>query len=126
MVKKTWTVGELISKTELEKLQGQAMYGGVETLVYTDTALADSTLIALLDGSTDEVEIILPAATGSGRILAFVLIEDTHAPTIVADGSDAIDEGDTITLTTAFEDKAVIVDVDEGLWITLVGGDLVS
>ena len=124
MTKKTWTSGELITKTELDKLlqdlKNEALYGGVgvKTAAYviTDT---DDLAIIVADGTNAVVPVTLPAATGSGRIIKVIGMEVTNAVTLIRAGTDVIDAaGTTYTFTPAWE-VAEVVDIAAGQWATI-------
>jgi len=124
MTKKVWTTGELITKTELDKLlqdlQGEALYGGIATktadYIITDT---DDLALIVADGSGATVEITLPAATGSGRIIKVFASDVSNAVTLIRAGTDVIDAaGVTYTFTPAWE-VAEVVDIGAGQWATV-------
>ncbi|KKM85455.1 hypothetical protein LCGC14_1288950 [marine sediment metagenome] len=124
MTKKVWTAGELITKTELDKLlqdlKSEPLYGGVATktadYVITDT---DDLAVVIADGNGATVEITLPAATGSGRIIMVVASDVSNAVTLIRAGADVIEAaGVTYTFTPAWE-VAHLVDIGSGQWATL-------
>jgi len=124
MTKKSWTIGELISKIELDKLlqdlKDEPLYGGIATkvaaYVITDT---DDLAIIVADGTGAVVPVTLPAATGSGRIIFMVAIDVSNAVTLIRAGADVINAaGTTYTFTPAWE-VACVVDIAAGQWATM-------
>lgn len=124
MTKRVFTVGELLTKTILDTfltdLKDEPLYGDVVTKVadYVITAI-DGVAIVVADGSSATVEITLPAATGSGRIIIVLGTDVTNAVTFIRAGTDVIDAaGVTYTFTPAWE-VAAVVDIGAGQWATL-------
>lgn len=125
MTKKSWTTGELITKTELDKLlqdlKSEALYGGISTktgnYVITDT---DGLAIVIANASGGTVQITLPAATGTGRILIIAAKNISNAVTIVRAGSDVINAAGTGYTIVAAWGFAIIADIAAGQWLELL------
>lgn len=122
MTKRAWTTGELLTKaildTFLTDLKGEALYGGVVTktgdYTITDT---DGYAIIVGDGSSATVEITLPAAEGTGRIILMTATDVSNAVTVARAGSDVINADITgYTLIAAWA-VLILVDIAEGQWL---------
>lgn len=124
MTKRVFTTGELITKaildTLMQDLKDEPLYGDVvtKTADYTITD-TDGVAAVIADGSSAEVAVTLPAATGSGRIIIVIGSDVTNAVTLIRAGTDVIEAaGTTYTFTPAWE-VAAVMDIGAGQWGTL-------
>lgn len=120
MTKKVWTAGELITKTELDKLlqdlQDEPLYGEVTVVTETYSVLAGDAIV-LVDSTGGAFTVTLPAATGSGRILTFKKTDvAANAVTLDGAGAETIDGAATNTDIDAQWDTLTIVDGASGAW----------
>ena len=124
MTKRTTTHGEKITiamlDSFLQDLKNEPLYGAVEALDHDDTDVASTTVLGVLNGTSDDVAINLPAATGSGRILAFVASNSDNVVTVVTSGEDVIGAAHD-TVTFAVWENYVLVDAASGQWVVLAG-----
>lgn len=126
MTKRAFTKGELITKTILDTfltdLKGEALHGKIATKTGDyDLALDTDAAIVVADGTSATVEITLPAATGTGRVIIMVAANVDNAITCIRAGSDVINAaGVTITFTPVWE-YACVVDIAAGQWAMLFG-----
>lgn len=120
MSKKVWDAGELITKTELDKLlqdlKDEPLYGEMTAITEAYTVLAGDAII-LCDTTGGAFTVTLPAATGSGRILTFKKTDAAaNAVTLDGAGAETIDGAATNTEIDAQWDTLTIVDGATGAW----------
>ena len=124
MTKRNTTMGELISlpmlDSFLQDLKDEPLYGKVVTKTANyDMASDTDTFLILADGTGATVQVTLPAATGTGRIIAMVATNVENAVTMVRTGSAVLNaSGTTLTFTPAWE-YAVVMDADSDQWVIL-------
>jgi hypothetical protein len=101
-------------------LTSNALNVGIEAAVTATTAVDDDTILMTLDADGGAVQITLPEATGSGRVIIFVCIDADNATTVIREGTGVINAAGT-TLTFDVWENAIVADIGADQWALLAG-----
>lgn len=123
------TTGASVSTLTTTDLRGKVLgAANAPTLAVTTAAtytVLATDLVVIGDTTSNAVQINLPPATGSGRILWLRKSATAYALTIHAAGSDTLDESGTANLVLAAgnnRDGRILCDTGTGLWRVLQRG----